>query len=253
MPELFPRLGPSACAIRLAEFDSLQPEELEPLAVHDHRLESRPGSGGTRVSRERLESIGRQITAVAKSFGYPDAVFSKSDFDAQLGNLLAHACNIPHSEALQSRVWSFLTLCVAPHVVSWRFSAHRSEEGTIPSGTKARFIGGNRNAFQRVWVRAVKLDDPEHEDRAWRVHGLPEDTLVQIFERPGLSADPRVALALADTALAAQEASPARKNFEQLHRDALKLFRARAAVVFIPALDDSGLRDLAARCWNGVI
>lgn len=201
------------------------------------------------MSTKRLAELRDGVEAKAKSYGYPDPVRSKSDFDADVGEYLAETWKMPFPDGLHSDCWSFLCLCVLPHVVAWRFELRSETDLTEDKGKRQRFVGGNRNALQRCWIRAVKLRDPDHEsDPMWRVRGLREDTLVQIFERPGLSSEPAVAQAVADVALEQQKHVKS-SECEALHRNAIKLMRARGAVRLLQFLPRDLLLALLRATW----
>lgn len=249
MADLYPRLTAAGISIRLAELRSFAIADLAKTAVTTHRLEAVSASGGARISEGRLRELRAKIEAVARSNGYPERISSKSDFDADVGAFLALDWDLPVPEGLHSDVWSFLCLCLVPHVVAWRFSVPEDADLTIEKGVRERFVGGNRNALQRTWIRALKLSVTDHEDRVWQVRRLPEDTLVQIFERPGLSSVPSVARALARVALAQQSTMP-KKDHEGVHRQAIKLIRARGAIRILPYLDSTELETLLRSSWN---
>jgi len=249
MAELYPRLTAIGISIRFSELRSFAIPDLEKVAVTTHRLEAVSASGGARVSEARLRELRARVEGVARSHGYPNRISSKSDFDADVGAFLALDWVLPLPEGLHSDVWSFFCLCLVPHVVAWRFSVAEDADLSVDKGSRDRFVGGNRNALQRTWIRALKLSDSEHEDPVWQVRGLPEDTLVQIFERPGLSSNPSVARALARVALEQQSTMP-KKDHEGTHRKAIKLIRARGAIRILPYLESNDLDALLRSSWN---
>jgi hypothetical protein len=85
-------------------------------------------------------------------------------------------------------VWAFMASWLLRDITVWRF-------GIVPG----RFHGGVRNAFQRLWIRGSCLDrGGDHADRWGLVRLLSEDALVQVTERPSISARPELALAMGE-------------------------------------------------------
>src|SRR5690606_31532772 len=124
-------------------------------------------------------AIGERLRQIAAECGFPDnsSQVARTRFDHVATQFLATADDLESGEALRDDVWAYLTVVVAPDVVTWRFS----EEAD------GRFAGGVRNAFQRLWMRGTTLDrSANHPDRWGLVKALSEDALVQIFERPSI-------------------------------------------------------------------
>ena len=113
-------------------------------------------------------------------------------------------------EALLDEVWSFIGTALAPDVVHWRFGVSRD-----------RYLGGIRNAFQRLWIRGVALDRGSNHIKRWElVDELSEDALVQITERPSLGGDPILASAIAEAWLRASR-HHGRTKMEPIMRQAI--------------------------------
>lgn len=251
MAEVYPRLGPAGVMLRLRELAAYDPGSVADAAVYEHRLETRPGSGGQRVPVRRLREFGDRAEQVAREHGFPTAISSKSDFDAALGRFLAVEWDMPRGEALHSGVWSFLTLCVVPHVAVWRFGIPLEIEALLTNRHRERLAGGNRNALQRTWVRAEKLVDETAEDPVWLIRSLPEDALVQVFERPYLSSDYRLVRVLAWT-MVHHHREVGAGGSEKMHREAMKHLRAHAAVRLLAVLPDEELHRVIDGCWRAV-
>ncbi|TXD37961.1 hypothetical protein FRC96_07920 [Lujinxingia vulgaris] len=251
MTEIYPRLSPAGVLVRAHELEWHNLEELEGLAVASHPMETRGASGGMRIGEDRLLDLSDKIFHVARKYGYPAPIRSRSDFDADLGELLALKWQVPLADALHQDTWSFLCLCLVPHIVAWRFSVPSKTVLAEEKHHLNHFAGGNRNALQRTWIRAYKLGAPDADDPVWLVRELLEDTLVGIFERPALSSNRHVALQIARMAFEAQKQFNV-DNLERFHREALKLVRARAAVRYLGALPSHELRELLQKCWFDV-
>ncbi len=145
-------------------------------------------TGGSAILSGRLKALRTELTDVAARFGFRDGKRNYAGFDAALAPWIAGVPEFRSGEALRDDVWCFIAVAVAPDVVHWRFG--RSRE---------RYLGGVRNCFQRVWLRARVLDrGPDHPERWGLVEQLTEDALVQITERPSIGADPLLAGALAE-------------------------------------------------------
>lgn len=132
--------------------------------------------------------------ARAHGFGVPGNRASHARFDTELGASLAEMPLLSSGEALRDDFWTFVGTSLAPDVVYWRFGAAR-----------ARYLGGVRNTFQRLWLRARVLDRGKQHPRRWQLlAALTEDALVQITERPSIGADPVLARGVAEAWLRAR-------------------------------------------------
>jgi hypothetical protein len=146
-------------------------------------------TGGSAILASRLKTLRTELADLAARFGFGSGKRGDhAGFDAALAPWIAGIPEFRSGEALRDDVWCFIAVAVAPDIVHWRFG--RSRE---------RYLGGVRNCFQRVWLRARVLDrGPDHPERWGLVEQLTEDALVQITERPSIGADPLLAGALAE-------------------------------------------------------
>jgi hypothetical protein len=136
---------------------------------------------------------------------------------------MASLAELGSGEALRDDVWAFVAVVLAPDVVNWRFGRARE-----------RYLGGIRNAFQRVWMRASVLDrGTGHQDRWGLLEQLTEDALVQITERPSIGADPVLARALAEAWVRAA-ARHGRNRMEPVMRLATLRLRIRNEIQALP-------------------
>lgn len=146
-------------------------------------------TGGSAISTNRLRDLRERLLAVAVESGFPDSSRAQNAaFDTALADWISRHEELHSGEALRDDVWSHFGVVVAPDIVHWRFGKSRE-----------RYLGGVRNTFQRVWLRARALDRGESSDDRWGLlRDLTEDALVAITERPAIGADPTLARALAE-------------------------------------------------------
>lgn len=233
MTLLLPRLSRPGVASILAGRDSGVPPVLNQssaLATYSDLI-SFAASGGTR-SPETSYQIADALRSIGEQCGFP-RLLSRAKFDRESAVYLAAHPALQSGEALRNDVWAFLATIAAPDLVAWRFEDRH----------KARFEGGVRNAFQRLWLRGKALDrGPGHPER-WRlVLAMPEDAAVQIVERPSLGGRPRVALALGEGWLRMIQ-SAALGDHEQLMRTATKILRLQNEIVDLMYLTEEELSD----------
>lgn len=191
MSSLLPRLpGPSAERLldRLLDGDALQWPGFDPTDLPEQaRFAS---TGGSAADPPQLRALRRGIVSVAEEFGFRkrDSRATRAECDAALGAWLVQQPLLKSGEGLRDDVWSFIGVVMAPDIVHWRFGK-----------TRDRYLGGIRNTFQRLWMRARVLDrGDEAEDRWGLLNALTEDALVQITERPSIGADTVLSRELAE-------------------------------------------------------
>ena len=154
-------------------------------------------TGGSRADRKDLLALRETVVkrARANGFGTHGGPVSHARFDAELGASLAEMPLLSSGEALRDDFWTFIGVTLAPDVVHWRFALSR-----------ARYLGGVRNTFQRLWLRARALDRGSDHSKRWQLlDELTEDALVQITERPSIGGDPILAKAVAVAWLRARD------------------------------------------------
>jgi hypothetical protein len=146
-------------------------------------------TGGTTISSVRLHDFRNSLVEVATASGFPDSSRAQNAaFDTALAGWIHNHEELHSGEALRDDVWTYIGVVMAPDIVHWRFG--RSRE---------RYLGGVRNTFQRVWLRARALDRGARSDDRWGLlRELGEDALVAITERPAIGADPLLAKELAE-------------------------------------------------------
>ena len=153
-------------------------------------------TGGSRMSPEQLDEVRKALLQIARTngLGAHAARLSFAGFDAEMGAAIGEMPLLASGEALRDDVWTFIGVTLVPDVVHWRFGAARE-----------RYLGGVRNTFQRLWLRAKALDrGAEHPQRWGLLDELTEDAVVQITERPSIGGDPTLARAVAEAWLRAR-------------------------------------------------
>lgn len=234
MAILLPRL-PEVEAARLLEAFLTNPESTTRNGFDPNRLPDgvRFGpTGGTRVSAGQLRKLHSDVVAIAQESGYP-GTGRYSEFDFRASVYLGESPLFMSGEALRDDVWSFVSIVMFPDIVWWRFR----------KDSRARYFGGVRNAFQRLWIRARALDrGAGHPDRWGLLRDLTEDALVQITERPSIGADPRVARQLAEAWVRARDRY-GRDGLEDVMRSVTKLLRMRNVIRAYAVLPDQTLAE----------
>ncbi|MDE0421604.1 MAG: hypothetical protein OXK76_12060 [Gammaproteobacteria bacterium] len=178
-------------------------------------------TGGSRVAPRHLEALRDRIVTIARSNGFGTSDTKQTaKFDAEMAASLADEELFAGGEALRDDVWTFVATAIAPDVVHWRFPDPPRRNPL------ERYIGGVRNTFQRLWIRGRALDrGADHRERWLLLGELTEDALVQITERPALSANPTLARAIAEAWVRAS-GHHGRGAMETLMRRATKRIRA---------------------------
>jgi hypothetical protein len=180
-----------------------------------------------------LHELRRSLVHDAHQLGFPGDARKGTvvSFDAKAARLLMEKLPIAPGEASRDDVWAFLTLVLLPDIATWRFSDQQS----------SRVLGGVRNAFQRLWWRAHVLHDAESKE-PYALVELPEDALVGLMERPALSSNPKVALAVAKAVAKLANALPPSRR-EDAWRDLYKRVRQRLVLVNFDMLAETSELD----------
>ena len=234
MPCVWPRLPHGTAMELLGRVEVGDPRALLEGSGLEHPLAAPVATGGTPVLRDRLEKVQESIRGLAERHGWPESLSrtAVSNFDQPCSVLLHELMDIVPADAAHEGVWSFLSLVVLPDVAKWRF----------PEAARDRMIGAPRNVFRRLWWRAEVLGS----DALSGENALGEDELVQIMERPSLSADYRVAREIATVLMSrAPQAGLARS---ELMRDLTKRVLRLMPVLSLDALEDEELANAIERC-----
>lgn len=237
MTTLLPRLSPveNGPLIALAEAGKLTPASARALTIDASRGIRWAATGGQQ-SLPSFWAIAQKLREIAQGCGFPDlqSEVARRKFDFEATVSLCQMPELRSGEALRNDVWACLSLVGAPDVAQWRY----------PSAGADRLAGGVRNVFQRLWVRGVTLDrGPLSEDRWELVKKLSEDAMVQIFERPSLARDRRLAKSLAEAWVRAARCYGA-PTMEDVMRRAVRRLRVRNVIQGLSLLGDETLAAL---------
>jgi Family of unknown function (DUF6339) len=168
-----------------------QPEKLRKSSRTSHPTAA-PARAGSVVSESLLVQVRDRVRGaldiVRPKFDWPVPSGRVAEFDRTLGRELYEGMQIVPADAASEGVWSFMTLVLLPEIGPWRF----------PGAGDKRYFGVPRNVLRRAWWRAHTLG-PDLGGSTNSSPYLGEDELVQIFERPTLSANPWVARAIVST------------------------------------------------------
>jgi hypothetical protein len=239
---LYPRLPQAAGEALARERATMSIDDLVAVASCEHPDAIYGPTGGGRVPETRLQAIREAVTRLAQQCGFPGTGSEKlrRSFDAECAVVLRTMMGIVPAEASHVGVWTFVATVMFPHFVRWRF-ANESPSGT----TIERFTGGvrgTRNTFGRLWWRAHLLRIERDEDPYTLLRALGEDELVQVTERPNLSGNARVNVAICSGFLdVLKKGGPPRS---EILRDAMKRLRRLNSFVSFSAMDDGALEKM---------
>lgn len=233
---IFPKLPRSVARRLVAEFSELSVEQLGQIADVRHPAAELPPVGGSRVADSDLWLLRQKIIGIADGLGFPRGgnQESRREFDVLAAAILHATLAMRPRVAADSGVWSFICCIVLPDIVRWRY----------PDSGPRRYLGGQRNTLQRLWWRAAVLHDPEATEPYHLLRELPEDPLVQIFERPAVWADWSSARLIASRLVKMRKEVEERFNFQALVRRTLLEVRQLMPVVNLTALGPDAQRDL---------
>jgi len=242
MINLYPRLSPQDAHTRWSELRELDIADLKIRAKCTDPSEYYAATGGNRVERQKLEALANDIRATAIANGYPSKAKQKSiaNFDYELAVWLHDNLDIIDGEAFRQETWAFLSLCVVPDIVKWRF----------PEFHHSRCLGGRRDCLQRLWLRARAFDLGEKASDRWKVlRCMTEDAFVSIMERPSLSGNTEICKYIGIIWLNLSS-NPDITNMEKLNRDAIRRLRAKLTLVNLDYLDYGTLKKIIEDCFK---
>ena len=236
--KLLPRLSPIGVDKCLSSLRDQTDGYFQPGASLDLRRKTYEAhvwyaaSGGS-VDRTLVEEIMGKVSDIAHHCGYPAPATDRkrSSFDKRLAAYFGQHPDLEGGELLRDDVWAFMACVLLQEFTIWRYSVEQ----------KARFAGGIRNTFQRLWVRGRTLDLGPEYDKRWHLTGiLSEDAMVQIFERASIASDARLSRAIA-MAWETTADRIGRGKMEKVMRQATKLIRLRNQVIDLAYLPEEAL------------
>ena len=213
-------------------------------------------TGGQIINDENLEKLRNNVLEKAKEYGFP-STNQKSflEFEYEVAKILSNWSYLwidgePSGESFRNDFWSYLSIVIMPEIVSWRWGF--PPEGEPTKSWSVRFIGGGRNAFQRIFRRILSLDrGPSHEDRFGLIRELKEDDFSNILERTSLGSNSRIAIPLAEEYLAMRQRRKDMKASNQLkiYREATKDLRSYGVVQSLDLIDANNLKELISEVF----
>ena len=213
-------------------------------------------TGGQIINDENLEKLRNNVLEKAKEYGFP-STNQKSflEFEYEVAKILSNWSYLwidgePSGESFRNDFWSYLSIVLMPDIVSWRWGF--PPEGEPTKSWSVRFIGGGRNAFQRIFRRILSLDrGPSHEDRFGLIRELKEDDFSNILERTSLGSNSRIAIPLAEEYLAMRQRRKDMKASNQLkiYREATKDLRSYGVVQSLDLIDANNLKELISEVF----
>lgn len=244
---LIPRLNDVGVTRCMEDLDRLTEEKSELMDFERRRSEYEAWtwyapSGGS-VAPELVGEIRVQMTAIASQYGYPSRASDKQKvgFDVAAAKWLAAHPQLNSPELLRDDTWAFLSCVVLQELVVWRYSARQN----------ARFAGGVRNTFQRLWIRGRTLDlgEAAGKKRWLLLEGLSEDAMVQIFERASIASHAELSKAIAHGWLNTAERI-GRARMEDVMRRSTKLLRLRNQIIDLTFLSPEDLCEEIERAFS---
>lgn len=245
---LFPRLPFQAALERYELIAHWDASRLESESRLEHEQAIFTQTGGRNVTQNELREICDGIRSLAREKGYPEPLSRReqAQFDSAAAQWLYENVDLPLAEAIRKEVWSFLALVALPDIAKWRF----------PDFHQSRLLGGLRNVFQRMWLRAFLFDlgkDGASDERRWLLlDHLTEDAMVAIVERPSISANPAIARQIG-LAWARTASRIGTRNMESVNRSAMKFLRAQVPVLCLDMLPPATLKRTIEICYEKAV
>lgn len=188
---VYPRLPRVVAREMVDERSEWDPEKLRQASSTSHPMAASARTGSL-ISERQLAQVRDRVRAALDDtdprFDWPVPTGRVAEFDRTIGRELYENMQIVPADAASEGVWSFMTLVLLPEIGPWRF----------PGSGDKRYFGVPRNVLRRTWWRAHILG-PELGGGTSASPYLGEDELVQIFERPTLSANPWIARTIVST------------------------------------------------------
>ena len=249
---LFPRLNSFAVQRTLQELQNGITATAAQSFINNSPGKSYGASGGSRISKQLIDDICAKVIKIAVQNGFPSRGTKKTraQFDSDVSIAFAEFKLLSSGELQRDDIWSYISTAMLPTVVIWRFRLTLNEE--LTSAILARFRGGVRNTFQRLWVRSEVFDRGDGHTARWELLTmLPEDAMVQITERASLVSVKNVALAIAEGWFdASKNKRNAAISSEDLMRQAVILIRLHGEIIDLSTKSDDDLKKFISRKFS---
>ncbi|WP_296204202.1 hypothetical protein [uncultured Corynebacterium sp.] len=187
----YPRLTDAVAITIITEMNNIESiNDIQSLVTFDHEMAFHDAVATGFVTRQELQELRSKVLAVAQAQGFPGQASknARRTFDQQVSEVLDESIDLLPAEAANREIWNFLTLVVMPDIAAWRYPNDAKKL------TFERWLGTDRNVFRKLWWREVTLGSKLNRQ-------LGEDEAVALMERPGLSGNPLVARAIAQSFL----------------------------------------------------
>lgn len=131
---------------------------------------------GQLLDLSTVDHLIAELVALTKSLPATDD--GRREFDQRVSGLLGEQLRLSPSLAADKRFWQWLSITRAQEIVLWRWKKQRRE-----SVTEDRWLGGWKDTFRRLWMRAnIVRQDGDEQPFALAGRG-DEDFWVGIIER----------------------------------------------------------------------
>lgn len=204
-------------------------------------------SGGVPATQEQRDELAGALREAARNCGFPSLTdqAGQQAFDRAACRILADNEMLAQAggDTLREACWAGLTVLDLPDLAIWR---HQKKDAGM---SIHRLRGGVRNFLRRLWLRnRALMKNGESDARRWElIDELTEDAVVQIIERPALSANPKLAQAIAKVW---KEFSKKHSNMEDIMRVATKRLRVRNEILLLGALDRAEIEKEVLHVFN---
>lgn len=184
-------------------------------------------SGGTR-SPFVFDGLREQAERLASDFNFPAKLSEANarEFDCELAKILGVMPELTTGEGLRDEVWSYVSIVELARLINWRF----------PGAKPFRYLGGVRNAIQRLWLRSIAMDRGENSTDRWEiVEALNESLASQVLDRTSLARDQALTLAIGESWLKLRRDQKI-KNLDLITKRASVRILMKNEVVYFGAL-----------------
>src|SRR5262249_42703412 len=131
---------------------------------------------GTALDADTVAQLVADLTALSRTLPATDD--GRREFDQRASQLLGRRLNLPPALAADKRFWQWFTITRAQEIVLWRWKKQRRE-----SVSEDRWLGGWKDTFRRLWLRANIIREEGVDDPFSLAGRGDEDFWVGIIER----------------------------------------------------------------------